>query len=461
VIYKDKVLLTLFTEHIQLLRLNLKEAMFEGAEKQIFTHAMQFYSAYTTPITRDVMLKYSEDKSSPVQKEIEEILNRVIKGEPQCTKADAALWMEKFVEEFKDHYVKTLLQEASSVNYEKGSKSAIEKINKEISNLLIQIDDGTISVPLHIAVDRMKDRLEYLAANPEEAYGILTQFDLIDNITNGGRNKDYWTIAAYTGHGKTALLCNMAYTTAYVEKKNCVFVTKEMGESEINDRLALICACREFGTVIDSKSFEIGELTLEQRECLYDGVFPFLKSNDRGHLEVFQVPPGYTVADLNNKLHGLHNVIEGGLDAVFVDGITLLASTKKRNDARTDIDQIIIDSRDASLNFAEGRGVWWVNTHQINAEGYKFAQKEGHYNLTHLSVTREMERSSTFIMWLFATRDDVLRNTVKAGILKNRKGDCFVPPEYLMAFWPCYTFLNREEPAKLDEIQSGEYEIGG
>ena len=81
------------------------------------------------------------------------------------------------------------------------------------------------------------DRIEELHKNKGSLRGIRTGYRDLDNMTAGLQRSDLIILAARPAMGKTALVTNLAYNVATIERKPVLFFSLEMSKEQLVDRM--------------------------------------------------------------------------------------------------------------------------------------------------------------------------------------------------------------------------------
>lgn len=83
-------------------------------------------------------------------------------------------------------------------------------------------------------------QMEYRKANSTVAIGISSGYTALDNIVNGFQETDLIILAARPAMGKTSFALNLAMNAAIRQKKAVLFVSLEMGEQQLANRILCI-----------------------------------------------------------------------------------------------------------------------------------------------------------------------------------------------------------------------------
>ena len=113
---------------------------------------------------------------------------------------------------------------------------------------------------LHRAMDRLEQRMSGQTAET----GVPTLFSRLDEITGGLHNSELAILAARPAMGKTALAMNIAEAVSIQGKFPVLFVSLEMSEAELGDRL--LCSVAR----VNSHRLRNGTLSNEDRKRLVE-----------------------------------------------------------------------------------------------------------------------------------------------------------------------------------------------
>ena len=165
------------------------------------------------------------------------------------------------------------------------------------------------------------DRIEELHKNKGELRGVRTGYRDLDNMTAGLQRSDLIVLAARPAMGKTALVTNLAYNVATIEKQPVLFFSLEMSKEQLVDRMLADAAN------VDSWNIRTGKLTDED----------FLKLSEASG-ELADAPifiddtPGLTVLEMRTKARRKNH--ESPLGLIIVDYLQLMQGSGRHDGNR-------------------------------------------------------------------------------------------------------------------------------
>jgi len=83
-------------------------------------------------------------------------------------------------------------------------------------------------------------QMEFRKANSTVAVGISSGYTALDNLVTGFHDTDLLILAARPAMGKTSFALNLAMNAAFLQKKAVLFVSLEMGEEQLANRILCI-----------------------------------------------------------------------------------------------------------------------------------------------------------------------------------------------------------------------------
>lgn len=257
--------------------------------------------------------------------------------------------------------------------------------------------------------------------------GVMFGIPGIDLLTGGLQPGELWTVAGYSGEGKTTLCCGqLAWDAAVAQGLNVYIATTETIRVQVRRKLL----CRHsrlpmFGLPdgINSHDLKNGTLPPEHEAKLQDVVSDFTRNPAYGKLHVAQVARGTTISQLEARLRRV--TTEWMPDLVVVDYFALFRPETKRQSTREELGDIYKEAKMVATSFNDGKGVPLVSPWQTNRSSRDEAARNLHYTLKALAETAESVNSSDGILTVLAPdgQEDRRRMQLKAQLLKNRDGE--------------------------------------
>lgn len=289
----------------------------------------------------------------------------------------------------------------------------------------------------------------YYKAKNNEEIGNPTGFSKIDECTRGIKKGELWVISAYTSEGKSMFLANLMWTNAVLFGRNVVYASGEMPREQIRQwvlaRHSQHPKFQDMGVPIGISEIRDGSLSPAQEKFLLNTVIPDLTNNKSyGEMQIFQIYPGMTTADLYRTLKFYRSQME--IDLFEIDMIQHLSSDKTINDKwQIELQENIKAVKQMAITFNNGEKLAVAAGYQVSRSARDAAEKKDGYDLSSLAYTAEAERSADVSLWIL--RRDLYKKVreVRLGMNKNRGGSIMDP----------YMVMERYDKAYVGEYPKG------
>lgn len=217
----------------------------------------------------------------------------------------------------------------------------------------------------------------------------------------------YWL--APTNGGKTCALIYSAYTAAMVDKLNVVYVSAELTEEMIKQRMDS-CITK----------IRISDVRREAAKvkALYLGSKSYQEAAKR--IRVVEVPIGSTsVADIDNIITRLEKKQNFKANVIVVDYADNLKAAKKTDAYRHEVASIYKDLKELARN---RKIVVWTAS-QMNDQGTEASEKEGGAISTrHSNESRAKAHVTDIIIGIARTQKEKDMGIARLVLVKNRLG---------------------------------------
>lgn len=290
--------------------------------------------------------------------------------------------------------------------------------------------------------------------------GLMTGIEELDKTTNGFQRGTVASICGFTGHGKSTACNSAAYQNIVSGKKVLIvsielppdmvwkqFETRYMFERE----LAVDVHNMEHHTLDDS----VGKQVISYEPDFKRDVVPNLLVIDESKITK-KIMTDY------RKINKLFKAAErklGGLDMVIVDHVGQLELLYPETG-----NIILKQLTSAAKTFKNENGekivmVWAV---QCNREGNRRAiRREGQYDLQAIADLNEVERSSSYCVFLYTSDAMKITQETKVSMLKNRLG-VPIPVPFVTSFTPSVVMVGRKfDRANMSDVDFSFTEMGG
>lgn len=278
----------------------------------------------------------------------------------------------------------------------------------------------------------------------------------IDEITGGFQQGLVATIAAWTSHGKSLAGYNACYKAAS-EGKKCGLVGLEIPKIFIK-MILLSRHSYELGKkIIPYENIIKNILTDADKKYLFEEVEPSYEKLP-GKITILNSEDiqSYTKEGIINLYRTLDELMDG-LDMVAWDHVNLFQYIKTDR-FKTGDDYIKLLTEVGSI-FVTKKGtlISTIFFAQVNREGWRRAQrKEGQYTMLALSEFHEIERSSTYVIFLYADSYMIQMNELKIELVKHRIGSVMDSPETIYLHAPCSVLGDSQSASQVTDTKMDE-----
>ena len=345
-------------------------------------------------------------------------------------------------------------------------------ITSEISDEIIRLqhlsnrNQATSHIELKI---NGRENYNALLARPN---GLSTGIRAIDEKIGGMNEGTVTTIAGFTSQFKTTFALNIAHLNSYNKGYNIAYITLETPK---NDMYWNLLSCHSFDRKFTKYPFighdKIRQTKLDKAETdyLFDVIEPDLDTQmtlsdgsiqDRGKI-IFLDESDFTYmtfSEITQVLERVDDELGGKLDALIVDYIQLCKftdSTTISDNETSTINAYVSFFRRLSQNFrktVDANGEEHVKQlavillSQIRRDSWRKAvNHNGVYDVTCMSDSSELEKSSFRIFTTFTTEELKERRIAQVQILKNRTGQTMqAEPAEVFADGEAYVFCDED-----------------
>lgn len=329
----------------------------------------------------------------------------------------------RLIEEWRDEHYQKVISDASQIHLNQlsigdklltGIDDSINYVREGLStieNLTEDHDEGDINIE---GEDVVRD---YEQAKGGTSKGVLSGFIELDAQTHGAQPGELWLIAGYTGEGKSKIAYNMAYSAAYIQRKNVLFGTAEATREQVRRNLVVRHTHHpKFDRPGGLRYSDVKWGTLsEADEQFLRMSLKDMRTGQYGRCYVFKIPHRASinyVADVLARQQRLYPA-----DVIIVDYLGLMASDHRRPSRREELDDLLISSK----RLAVDKNIPLISPWQLSRDAWKEAQKSHAYTKASLSDTSQAEKSTDLIMAIL--RSDENPSELMCQVLKYRDGE--------------------------------------
>ncbi len=206
----------------------------------------------------------------------------------------------------------------------------VDKLLDEAEKSIFEISQYSSErgfIPVKEIIMETFDKIENLYNKDGDVTGISCGFKDLDNLLSGLQPSDLVILAARPAMGKTTLALNMAHNVTVKEKQPVAIFSLEMSKDQLVQRM--LCAQAE----VDAHKLRTGNLESEDWPKLGQAVGPL----SQAPLYIDDTP-AMSVMEMRTKARKLK--AEKGLEAIFIDYLQLMQSSRTQENRQQEISQI-------------------------------------------------------------------------------------------------------------------------
>lgn len=324
-----------------------------------------------------------------------------------------------YVKSCKEFYYKQFLdkQLLAAINETNSPSELFAEIDKLSDHKSTDTVDITDTEPILYAED---DR--------EFVEGIQTGVKEIDEVTYGGQPGTMGSVCAFTGHGKSTFVNSVAFKAA-LEGKKVVMLTLELAPDMMWNMFEARYMYQVKGLTVTTQDLIFHKAPSDIKEQIKEAEADF-KKEFCSNMIIIDESKITKKMMLNYKEFGtlMRAIAEklGGIDLLCVDHVGQFELMWP------DCGNSIIKALQSwTKTSADQRGVrpFTLMAVQTNREGEKRARKrDGVYDLQAISDLNEVERSSTYIIFMYTSDDMKITQETKLTLSKHRLGGVITEP---------------------------------
>jgi len=210
-----------------------------------------------------------------------------------------------------------------SMSYD--TEKEAHEIIDEAEKLIFNVTERRVSKTYFSMNEVIKDSIlaiEKLYHKNEQYTGIPSGFKDFDDLTSGFQKSEFIIIAARPSVGKTAFALNVAQNMGIRQKRNVGIFSLEMSKEALVQRML----CSE--ARIDSQRLRRGFLGSEDWAPLTTAAGKLAEAK----IFIDETP---AISDMQLRAKARRIQARHGLDAIIVDYLQLMSSTRRRNEGKT------------------------------------------------------------------------------------------------------------------------------
>ena len=379
----------------------LKAEYFENFnEKVVFEEILNFVQEYNQPATREVLCIETEKRQDINDSSFKEITDLISSLEESPSEFN---WLVDTTEKWcRDRAIYLALMESIQLADGKDESKGRDAIPSILSDAL------SVSFDNHVGHDYLQDYEARFESYHRKEDRIPFDLEYFNKITKGGLpNKTLNIALAGTGVGKSLFMCHVA-SSALIEGKNVLYITLEMAEEKIAERID--------ANLLNVNIQDITDLP----KPMFDTKVEALAKKTQGTLIIKEYP---TAAAHSGHFKSLLNELalkkSFRPDIIFVDYLNICASSRYRANGNVNSYSYIKAIAEELRGLAVEANLPIVSATQTTRSGYGSSDVE----LTDTSESFGLPATADLMFALISTEELEGLNQIMVKQLKNRYND--------------------------------------
>lgn len=357
-----------------------------------------------------------------------------------------------------------------------GPEDAMRYLNDHAHEILVPMFSGGLYGEVTKDGEAFMEEYRQREQNPLAGIGQFIGLRQADEGLKGAKRYELWTHAAFTGGLKSTLCYNWVYTQSVYYGHSSVVFSLEMPYSQVRKLLFSMHSMHhkftevriKLGLQTDPKvavgvpyeAIRDGTMTDAQKMFMEHFVVKDLEdpANGYGKIHIEVADPNksdFTVMDARTRAEVIHQ--KSPFKLIAFDHMGLMSPRKWVPSVTDRLNEIVRDMKRLAMNFNRGQGIAVLNLSQLSREGFRAALKREeqekqkgnppsgrYYNLTHLSYSNEIERSSDIVTTTYLNDDMRKAGRVWFQCLKARDQRP-IDPFQARIEWPCMRLFTLAE----------------
>ena len=415
----------------------IKPDYFEDSQQKIvFEEVLNFVSEYNQPATKEVLCIEVEKRQDINDTTFNEITKLISYLEDVPTDFD---WLVDTTEKWcRDRAIYLALMESIALADGKDDNKNRDAIPSILSDAL------AVSFDTHIGHDYLQDYEKRYETYHRKEEKIPFDLEYFNKITKGGLpNKTLNIALAGTGVGKSLFMCHVA-SSALLEGKNVLYITLEMAEERIAER-------------IDSNLLNVPiQEIIDLPKVMFENKVTNLAKKTQGTLIIKEYP---TASAHSGHFKSLLNELalkkSFRPDIIFIDYLNICASSRYRGNSTVNSYSYIKAIAEELRGLAVEANVPIVSATQTTRSGYGSSDVE----LTDTSESFGLPATADLMFALISTDDLEGLGQIMVKQLKNRYNDPTIHKRFVVGIDRAKMRLyDCEQSAQDDIIDNGKEE---
>ena len=412
----------------------IKPEYFEQrSEKVIFEEITNFIVKYGSAITIEALNIETENRTDLTENEIKEV--RELNSSFEETVVENQWLLDSTEKWCRDRAIYLALMESISLADGKDESKGRDAIPSILSDAL------SVSFDNHVGHDYLQDYEKRFESYHRKEDRIPFDLEYFNKITKGGLpNKTLNIALAGTGVGKSLFMCHVA-SSALIEGKNVLYITLEMAEEKIAERID--------ANLLNVNIQDITDLP----KPMFDTKVEDLAKKTQGTLIIKEYP---TASAHSGHFKSLLNELalkkSFRPDIIFVDYLNICASSRYKANGNVNSYSYIKAIAEELRGLAVEANLPIVSATQTTRSGYGSSDVE----LTDTSESFGLPATADLMFALISTEELEGLNQILVKQLKNRYNDPTVRKRFVVGIDRAKMRLyDCEQNAQQDMVDNG------
>ena len=412
----------------------IKDEYFEEQnQKIIFQEISSFIEKYNKLATKEILSIEVEKRSDINDTSFKEIVDIISSLEDEVGEIE---WLIDSTEKWcRDRAIYLALMESIHIADGDDEKKTRDSIPTILSDAL------AVSFDNHIGHDYLQDYERRFESYHRKEDRIPFDLEYFNKITKGGLpNKTLNIALAGTGVGKSLFMCHVA-SSALIEGKNVLYITLEMAEEKIAERID--------ANLLNVNIQDITDLP----KPMFDSKVEALGKKTQGTLIIKEYP---TASAHSGHFKSLLNELalkkSFRPDIIFIDYLNICASSRYRAGSNVNSYSLIKGIAEELRGLAVEFNLPIVSATQTTRSGYGSSDVE----LTDTSESFGLPATADLMFALISTEELEALNQILVKQLKNRYNDPTVRKRFVVGIDRAKMRLyDCEQTAQVDVVDNG------
>ena len=412
----------------------LKADYFEDRnQKIVFEEIIKFVEQYNKPATKEVLCIEAEKRQDITDDSFKEITSLIGSLDDKLSEFE---WLVNTTEKWcRDRAIYLALMESIQLADGKDDTKGRDAIPTILSDAL------AVSFDSNVGHDYLSDYEERYESYHRKEDKIPFDLEYFDKITKGGLpNKPLNIALAGTGVGKSLFMCHVA-SSALIEGKNVLYITLEMAEEKIAERID--------ANLLNVNIQDITDLP----KPMFDTKVEDLSKKTQGTLIIKEYPTASAhCGHFKSLLNELALKKSFKPDIIFVDYLNICASSRYRANGNVNSYSYIKAIAEELRGLAVEANLPIVSATQTTRSGYGSSDVE----LTDTSESFGLPATADLMFALISTEELEGLNQILVKQLKNRYNDPTVRKRFVVGIDRAKMRLyDCEQTAQQDMVDNG------